>query len=70
MCKLWSITQEVVALFNGSRKTHLSKKVPLSFAEEKYQKLFSLADTLSKELARNEHSPAHVRIFQYVPHPV
>lgn len=69
ICKLWSITQEVIALYNGSSKTHLSKKVPLSFAEEKYQKLLSWADTLTQELARNEESPAHVRIFQYVLHP-
>lgn len=64
MCELWSIVQEVLAMYNIPRDESLAEKVSLAFAEQKYQKLLSWADSLARELERNSHSLLHVYIFQ------
>jgi hypothetical protein len=64
MCELWSIVQQVLAMYNAPRDGSLAEKVPLAFAEEKYQKLLSWADSLARELERKSHSLLHVLIFQ------
>lgn len=45
-------------------KRSLSQRVPLAFAEAKYQRLLAWTDTLAMGMARGEYSPAHVLIFQ------
>lgn len=64
LCELWAIVQEVLALYNTPRDGPLADMVPLSFAEEKYRKLLSLAGTFTRELARHSHNLLHVQIFQ------
>lgn len=64
ICRLWTIVQEVLALYNISSNVSLPGRVPLSFAEEKYQKLLDWADTLTRDLARNKFGLGHVYIFQ------
>ncbi|EXA28888.1 hypothetical protein FOVG_19546 [Fusarium oxysporum f. sp. pisi HDV247] len=68
MCRLWSIVQEVLIFYNIPPTTAPVERTPLSFAEQKYQKLLSWADTLSSELARNSHRPLHVYIFHTMYH--
>ena len=64
LSKFCTIIQEIQATYFGGDKFPLAEKVSLAFAEAKYQKLLSWADTLSTEVARGNHSSAHVFILQ------
>lgn len=72
LCRLWSTVQEVLAVYNIPHDTALAARIPLSFAEEKYQNLLSWADTWAEtstnRLSRNGISQLHVYIFQSVLH--
>lgn len=63
VCRLWMIVQEVLGVYNFS-KAPISERVPLSFAEAKYQKLLVWIDGLDDSMARVEDCPYEVMIFQ------
>ncbi|OAQ87559.1 nitrate assimilation regulatory protein nirA [Purpureocillium lilacinum] len=63
MCRFWTIVQEVAVVYFKHDKRSLSQRVPLAFAEAKYQRLLAWTDTLAMGMARGEYSPAHVLIF-------
>jgi len=65
MCRFWAIVQEITVAFFGPDGKPISGRVPLAFAEAKYQKLLAWADTMGEGMALGEHSPAHVIISQY-----
>ncbi|KAL0935486.1 N-terminal fungal transcription regulatory domain-containing protein (zinc finger protein) [Colletotrichum truncatum] len=63
MCKLFTIAQEVGMMYFVPSDTPLKDRVPLSFAEAKYQKLLSWMDTLKSDMAREQNSPDHLVMF-------
>ncbi|CAI6339989.1 unnamed protein product [Periconia digitata] len=65
---LWIIVQEINSMFFSSDDKPVAERVPLSFIESKCQKLLAWADTLSKEMLREEHSTSHVFFFHGVYH--
>lgn len=64
MCRYWTIVQEVQAVYLARDILPLYEKVPLAFAEAKFQKLLSWTDTLGKDMSREEYSQIHVANFQ------
>lgn len=66
MCKFWIIVQEILAVYTMQDDTPLVERAIPSFAEAKYLKLLSWADTLPSELSNNTKSAAHVYLFQYI----
>lgn len=60
--------QEVAACHFAHRLDFTSSptKAPLAFAQEKYEKLLHLADTMGREISRGDHNPDHIIAFQYV----
>ena len=63
-CKLWAIAQEVAVVYVTHSDRSISHRVPLAFAEAKYQKLLSWMDSVKADMVRGDHSPAHVVMFQ------
>jgi hypothetical protein len=66
--KLWVIIQEINTLYILTDNTSLEKRVPLSFAESKYQSLLAWSDTLLPDMINGENSSVHVLFFQWVIH--
>jgi hypothetical protein len=64
LSKLWVIIQEINTIYILTDETSLDKRVPLSYAESKYQQLLDWADTLPPEMLQDAHSPTHVLFFQ------
>ena len=64
LSKLSTILQDIHALYLARDAVPLMERVPLAFAESKYQRLLSWADTLPTELTLRDHSPAHVYFLQ------
>jgi hypothetical protein len=62
--RIWVILQEIDTVYTLKDMTPLVDRVPLAFAESKYKKLLSWADTLGPEMHRSDHSPSHVYFFQ------
>ncbi|KAI1841232.1 hypothetical protein JX266_012544 [Neoarthrinium moseri] len=64
ICGLFRIVQEVAVVYVKRDDARPSPvRVPLAFAEAKYQKLLAWSNTLQAEVVRGEHTPAHVMIF-------
>jgi hypothetical protein len=65
LCKLWVTVQEVLSVYFSPDSEPLQKRVFLSFAEEKYQKLLLWANSLTASMFANvETKPGHVFISQ------
>jgi hypothetical protein len=64
LSKLWVIIQEIHTLYILTDNTSLENRVPLSFAEWKYQSLLALSDTLLPDMINGENSSVHVLFFQ------
>ena len=64
LCEFWKIAREVASVFFVNGAPPLKDRVPLAFAESKYQKLLDLADQLAPEMARGDHNADHVLLFQ------
>jgi len=62
-CRLWMIAQEVLSVYNFA-KAPISERVPLSFAEAKYQKLLVWVGGLDEGMRRAEDCPYEVIMFQ------
>jgi hypothetical protein len=61
LCEFWEIVREILQIY---RPEESPLNVSLAFALSKYHKLLIWADSLSTAITRNEHSPAHVLVFQ------
>ncbi|KAF5565741.1 cercosporin resistance protein [Fusarium phyllophilum] len=61
-CRLWMIAQEVLGVYNFA-KAPISERVPLSFAEAKYQKLLVWVGGLDEGMKKVEDCPYEVIIF-------
>jgi hypothetical protein len=64
LSKLWVIIQEIHTLYILTDNTSLENRVPLSFAESKYQSLLAWSDTLLPDMINGENSSVHVLFFQ------
>lgn len=64
ICRLWVIVQEILAVSLSAREGPMHERIPLAFAESKYQKMLVLADTLEETIALEDHSQPHILIFQ------
>jgi hypothetical protein len=64
LSKLWVIIQEIHTLYILTDNTSLENRVPLSFAESKYQSLLAWSDTLLPNMINDENSSVHVLFFQ------
>jgi hypothetical protein len=59
--------QEVAQVYFAQRPPSallFQSKVPLAFAESKYQKLLSWSDTVNTDMSRGIHNTDHVVILQ------
>ncbi|KAK8140363.1 hypothetical protein PG984_000429 [Apiospora sp. TS-2023a] len=63
LCKLWTIVQEVAVVYIAKSNTPVADRVPMSFAESKYQKLLAWSDTLASTYAYGHQSPANNLLF-------
>ncbi|KAK0387840.1 hypothetical protein NLU13_4085 [Sarocladium strictum] len=68
LSKLWVIIQEINILYVLTDEEPLTQRVPLSYAETKYQALLHLADTLLPSMLPTEQSAAHVLFFHALYH--
>ncbi|KAH8658318.1 hypothetical protein BX600DRAFT_514817 [Xylariales sp. PMI_506] len=70
VCKFWTIMQEIGVVYFAHRSSPTSSpaKVPLSFAESKYQKLLEFASSLTEGMARRDHIPDHIVAFHILFH--
>jgi hypothetical protein len=64
LSKLWVIIQEINTLYVLTGNTSLEKRVPLSFAESKYQSLLAWSDNLLPDMIHSANSSVHVLFFQ------
>jgi hypothetical protein len=64
LSKLWVIIQEINTIYTLADNSPLDKRVSLSYAESKYQRLLDWSDSLLPGMLRDEHSPTHVLFFQ------
>ena len=61
---LWIIVQEINTKYTLTEETPINNRVPLSYAESKYQKLLDWSDSLLPGMLNGEQSPPHVLFFQ------
>jgi hypothetical protein len=66
LCQLWSIAQEVIAVYSPQKVKEMGKWASVAFAESKYQKLLKWLDTLPSEMQRTGHEEDHVILLQWV----
>ncbi|KAM0549925.1 hypothetical protein ACHAPJ_009172 [Fusarium lateritium] len=63
LCEFFAIVQEVAVVYNATDGTPIVYRVPLGFAEAKYQKVLAWADSLDKDMAWDQNSDEHVMLF-------
>ncbi|KAF5024181.1 hypothetical protein F66182_3745 [Fusarium sp. NRRL 66182] len=72
LCELWTIMQEVVAVYFPERgdEDAASIRIPLAFVQGKYQKLLAFTDSLPPEMSstNQEYMPDHVLAFHILVH--
>jgi hypothetical protein len=64
LCRLSRTGHEVANLYFAASGVPVADRVPLSFAEAKYQKLLHWANSLESEMSRGQGNPNHVILFQ------
>jgi hypothetical protein len=64
VCEFWAIVQEVANAYLSQGGKNIMDRVPLAFAESKYQKLLHWMDTLVPDMAREVQSIPHITFFQ------
>jgi hypothetical protein len=64
LCEFFSIVQEVALVYSANERIPIFNRVPIAFAEAKYQKMLAWADSLGKDMAWNKDSNEHVFLFQ------
>ncbi|RGP64023.1 nitrate assimilation regulatory nira [Fusarium longipes] len=68
MCRIWTILQEVLSVYCFPSSTPISERVPLAFAEGKYQKLLEWARSLPSSMMRTDDCKSDVMIFHMMLH--
>ncbi|KAI9158884.1 Acetyl-coenzyme A transferase nodX [Paramyrothecium foliicola] len=68
LCRLWPIVQELDHVYSLKRPVPLAQRIPLAFAEAKYQKLLAWADEFHSSMHRDERSVSHVYFFHALYH--
>lgn len=63
-CKLWTISQEIQAVYSRTYEAPLQETVPYAFVESKYQKLLAWADNLPQGIKRQDQKLPHVSVIQ------
>lgn len=63
ICQFWEIIKEVMTVYLAQADGSVMARVPLAFAESKYRRLLSWADTLAKDLARGKQGLGHIMVF-------
>ncbi|CAG7561152.1 unnamed protein product [Fusarium equiseti] len=63
LCHFFSIVEEVAAVYSANDRIPIFDRVPIAFAEAKYQKMLFWADSLSKDMAWNQDSHEHIFLF-------
>lgn len=66
LCKFFTITQEIAAVYFAQEGIPIAERVPLAFAEAKYHKLLVWADSVSQEIERGASTSNHMIFFQSV----
>lgn len=64
LCRFFSIVEEIAAVYSANERIPIFNRVPIAFAEAKYQKMLHWADSLSKDMAWNNDSHEHIFLFQ------
>lgn len=64
LCEFWEIAREVASVYFIPGGAPVKDRVPLAFAESRYQRLLRWSDSLAPSMARGDHSVAHVILFQ------
>ncbi|KAH7191734.1 uncharacterized protein B0J16DRAFT_393706 [Fusarium flagelliforme] len=62
-CKLWTISQEIQAVYGKTYEAPLQEVVPYAFVESKYQKLLAWADNLPQGIKRQDQKLPHVSVI-------
>jgi len=63
ICRFWVLMQEVLVAYLAQTDSSVTARVPLAFAESKYRRLLSWADTLREDMARGEQGLGQILIF-------
>ncbi|KAF5542980.1 conidial development fluffy [Fusarium mexicanum] len=63
LCELFTVIQEVAVVYAIADRTPVVDRVPIAFAEAKYQKLLIWADFLGKDMVWNPNSQEHLMLF-------
>ena len=64
LCSLWTIAQEVVAMYLSEGEGLLGDRISLAFAESIYNKLLACVSKLPSDVERGDHSNSHTTVFQ------
>ncbi|KAG7421801.1 hypothetical protein Forpe1208_v000184 [Fusarium oxysporum f. sp. rapae] len=63
LCEFFTVIQEVAVVYSIADGTPIVDRVPIAFAEAKYQKILAWADSLGKDMAWDQNSQEHVMLF-------
>lgn len=64
LCEFFSLVEEVAVVYSANDRVPIFDRVPIAFAEAKYQKMLAWADSMDKDMAWNKDSHEHVFLFQ------
>jgi hypothetical protein len=64
LCSLWTIGQEVAAVYHSEGEGTLGDRISLAFAESKYNKLLGCVSNLPSKVERGDDNKSHVLVFQ------
>ncbi|RYC81304.1 hypothetical protein BFJ63_vAg15801 [Fusarium oxysporum f. sp. narcissi] len=63
LCEFFTAIQEVAVVYSIADGTPIVDRVPIAFAEAKYQKILAWADSLGRDMAWDQNSQEHVMLF-------
>ncbi|SCV35422.1 uncharacterized protein FFFS_04730 [Fusarium fujikuroi] len=63
LCQFFTMIQEVAVVYSIADATPIVDRVPIAFAEAKYQKVLAWADSLGKDMIWDQNSQEHVMLF-------
>nr|RBQ87323.1 hypothetical protein FVER53263_00157 [Fusarium verticillioides] len=63
LCEYFTVIQEVAVVYSLADGKPVVDRVPIAFAEAKYQKILAWADSLGKGMAWDQNSQEHVMLF-------
>ena len=66
MCEFWKIAQEIISVYFGSTDSAPLGRVPLAFAESRYQKLLEWTDKLHENMQHRKGCELHLIMVQLV----